>query len=152
MNGTLPADWKLPSLQHLNLSYLSFSADRGLDGSLPNWAGLPSMQQLKLQYNRLEGALNRHWILTMPQLTHLDLSGNKLGGWNLPEWAGGDIAPHREVFQHLQHLNLAGNNIPGALPGIWPQAMPRLKHLDLSRNAMQSNWPSGEPCHGEQQG
>jgi Leucine-rich repeat (LRR) protein len=85
----LPAFADLPELTALDLSENSFRGDIS-ELSLP-----PTIKVLNLDYNHFRGPISPTWFSNLSNLTHLRLSGNKLGcGIPLKCW---HFLPHLEV-------------------------------------------------------
>ena len=100
-----------------------------LTGTIPAELGnLTGLEVLYLSNNRLTGTVPR----LGPNLRHLELRGNRLGG-PLPEWLG--------EAAKLRLLILHNNNFAGSIPrGLG--RLPRLRNVTLSRNALTGCVPS----------
>ncbi|EPS58736.1 hypothetical protein M569_16077, partial [Genlisea aurea] len=85
--------------------------------------GLPSLRILDLSYNRVSGENILPWLLSgeFPELMHLSLRGNRLGG-NLPDFN----------LKNMAHLDLGINNFSSRFPSFIDCS--NLQHLDLSSN------------------
>lgn len=136
--GTLPPDWgrqgyffngTYNDTQALQFLYLHGNQ---LTGGLPAaWAGAESfsvLRELTLSENLLGGTLPMEWGLgpdAMPALRAVNLSLTGLTGTLPEQWgAYGGLAS-------LERLNVAGNNLSGAVPASWSQQLPSLQRVTL---------------------
>ncbi|KAL8245560.1 hypothetical protein R6Q59_011818 [Mikania micrantha] len=149
LNGTISEKiWELPTLDILSIS------SNSLRGVISKSIGKSKLRTLDLSNNPLEGVQvlsNKdhmsnlsyieyidlsscklgpdfpHWIKTLKNLTHLDISNARISGtipdefWNM--W------PSR-----LTYLNVSSNNITGKLPDLLSNFDPVSSIIDLSSN------------------
>lgn len=132
--GRLP-----PILGDLLQAFVFDFSHNGLTGGIPNKYGyVYSMLQLKLQGNALTGPLpdfNPPSDITYQlMLAQLDLSQNGLTG---------PLPLHLSRFTRLQQLNVAGNQLYGALPALG--GLTRLTYLNFSGNQL-SGVPPAYPA------
>ena len=91
------------------------------------WSSLPALQQLELQDNTLQGSVPAS-LLTLPQLTSLNLANNGLTGL-LPPLTAAQLQA-----SNLTALDLSGNQLYGPLPD-FSLISPPLSTLALDQSA-----------------
>mmetsp|Transcript_14906 Transcript_14906/g.19328 ORF Transcript_14906/g.19328 Transcript_14906/m.19328 type:complete len:661 (+) Transcript_14906:1389-3371(+) len=122
-----PAFSELPELTALDLSENSLRGDLSLL-SLP-----PSLKVLNLDYNHFKGPIEPKWFENLNNLTHLRLSGNRLG-CELPRkcW---------HFLPHLEELHMAKCVLDGGCPASIADAS-ELRVIDLSSNELDGDLPT----------
>ncbi|KAG5064204.1 hypothetical protein JHK85_005387 [Glycine max] len=128
LTGYLPSEFsEMPSLKIVQFDNNNFSGN-----SIPDsYASMSKLTKLSLRNCNLQGPIPD--LSTMPQLTYLDLSNNKLIG-TIPSYFSG--------LPRLQKLSIANNSLSGSVPStIWQDRIlngPETLHLLLG-NPMCSN-------------
>ncbi|CAI0429716.1 unnamed protein product [Linum tenue] len=118
----------LPSLEYLDLSYVNLS-------NASDWLNmintLPSLTELYLSNCRISHnpPIAR---VNLSSLSTLDLFRNQFGPTSFPSWVS--------QLKSLTSLDLAGNNLQGAIPGEL-QNLTSLVHLTLSSNKFNGPLP-----------
>ena len=152
LNGPIP-----PGLGNLaNLSELSLANNR-LSGSIPAELGaLTSLNKLYLDWNQLGGTLPAE-LNQLVNLSELRLGGNRFEG-EIPDLsalmslslfsmqyssmlAPAPVPESLRALSQLSHLDLAGTNRTGAIPG-WLDSLTNLQYLGLSGNSFSGDIPS----------
>ncbi|CAN1816290.1 Probable inactive leucine-rich repeat receptor-like protein kinase At3g03770 [Linum perenne] len=101
-NGTLPN-----SLTHLDSLRVVGLSHNGFD-KLPDFSGLTNLQVLDLDHNDFKsGSEFPYYLLSMPSITHFDISGNKLRGRLLED---------QKCSGGLEFVDLSFNLLTGSLP------------------------------------
>jgi hypothetical protein len=138
--GSIPAKWanqqSLKKLKVLNLSNNNFAGTLPLFNKLNAWK---SLETLDLSGNSFT-TLPNEWVGANRPLRNvklLDLSRNLLAtGWCAvgtgDKWC--TVAPTTGALASLEIFDISNNDIPSALPTVWPAAMPRLTTLIIAGN------------------
>ncbi|CAL4947425.1 unnamed protein product [Urochloa decumbens] len=87
------------------------------------------LERLTISRANLSGFLPHHWHC--PNLTHLDLSGNRIAG---------DIPDTLTLLAGITHLNLSSNILTGQIPSSIGDLI-SLTTLDLSKNTLSGGIP-----------
>ncbi|KAF3328084.1 putative leucine-rich repeat receptor-like protein kinase [Carex littledalei] len=104
-----------------------------------NWYGIicdsnNTVTKLNLPNTGVNGTINNLDLISLPNLTHLNFSGNHLLHGTIPE--------SFSYLTNLVSLDLSGNGLTGSIPQSIG-ALTRLKYLNLGMNGLTGTIPEG---------
>ncbi|MED6137819.1 hypothetical protein PIB30_068625, partial [Stylosanthes scabra] len=151
--------WKrlLQNATALREIVLDFTNMSSITSSLSNWSFSLSLDTLSLVDTGIRGHLTSH-ILCLPNLHHLDLTGNENIQVHVPnlncstsllsvldlswcQFPGSQIPSSFSNLTHLTSLTLSWSELNGSIPSFLSN-LQHLTHLDLSNNTFSGQFPN----------